>query len=625
MEFVVFPDHPATDPLCLCLRRDPTMRTVRHPSGRPWVMGHWTDDEAVAAGSGPDRLLLFGTTSADAGTLDRLLRRLRCLSDLDSRVRELHGSFFLLAAMGSRLRCQGSLSTVRQIHHADINGVTVAAGRPQDLAALAREAAAAGLPTGAPGLGSVDEESLAVRLLAPFAPYPLALRPAWRAVHAVPPGHCLTLGPDGRSGTVRWWWPPQPDLWLEDAAESVRDALTEAVRARTRRPALSADLSGGMDSTSLCFLAARDAARLITTAWVCRDEANDDNIWSARGAALLRPAEHLPLPYADAPTWYTPPQPAHGDPAGPLAVIRESARLAHQARTVAAHGSRTHLVGVGGDELFSPRPVVLNSLARTDFRSAARRANAARRLGRWTLVDTLRTLFGGVPYPQWLESCADRIVPGARAGDSGADWEVVPAMPSWAHPDAVATVRRLVRDSAAGGPEPFAPLRCQHETLRAAARAGEIVRGAAALTAHHGVTFEAPFLDDNVIEAALAVRLVDQVAFGAYKPLLGTAMRGVLPEALRARGTKGEHSAEVYAGLRRHRRALSALCDDSRLASLGLIRPEALRAALTKLQPHSHVLQPLDPTLAAEYWLRSLQGTQTPVPARPTVPAAEGA
>ncbi|KEF17367.1 asparagine synthase [Streptomyces rimosus] len=625
MDFVIFPDHPATDPLCLCLRRDPTVRTVRHPSGRPWIMGHWADDEVVAAEAGPDRLLLFGTTSADAGTLDRLLRRLRGPDDLDSRVRELPGSFFLLAVMGPHIRCQGSLSTIRQVHHAGINGVTVAGSHPQDLAALAREAAAAGLPTGAPGLGSVDADTLALRLLPPFPPFPLAHRPAWRAVHAVPPGHCLTLGPDGRHGITRWWHPPRPDLWLEDAAEAVRDALTEAVRARARHPTLSADLSGGMDSTSLCFLAAREDTRLITTAWVCRDEANDDNAWSERGAALLRSAEHLSLSHTEAPTWYAPPRSAHADPAGPLAVVRESVRLAHQARLVAARGSRVHLVGVGGDELFAPRPVALNSLARTDFRSAARRACAARRLGRWTLVDTLRTLFGGAPYPQWLESCADRIVPGVRSGVSGADWEVVPSMPAWAHPDAVATVRRLVREAAAGEPEPFAPLRSQHETLRAAARAGEIVRGAAALTGRHGVAFEAPFLDDTVIEAALTVRLVDQVAVGSYKPLLGAAMDGILPDALRTRGTKGEHSAEVYAGLRRHRRALTALCDDSRLAGLGLIRPEVLHTALTSLQPHSHLLQPLDPTLAAEYWLRSLQETQAPVPSRPTVPAAEGA
>ncbi|MEU2792694.1 asparagine synthase-related protein [Streptomyces sp. NPDC007100] len=625
MDFVVLPDHPATDPLSLCLRRDPTVRTVRHPSGRPWIMGHWADDEAVAAEAGPDRLLLLGTASADPGTLARLLRRLRGLEDLDSRVRELSGSFFLLAAMGSRVRCQGSLSTLRQVHHARIGGVTVAGNRPQDLAALAREAAAVGLPTGAPGLGSVDEESLALRLLSPFAPYPLAQRPAWRAVYAVPPGHCLTLTAGGRHATTRWWRPPPPDRWLEDAAETVRDALTEAVRVRTRRPTLSADLSGGMDSTSLCFLAARDDTRLITTAWVCRDEANDDNAWSERGAARLRAAEHLALPYAEAPTWYTPPPPAHSDPAGPLVLVRECARIAYQAGIVAARGSRLHLVGVGGDELFAPRPAALNSLARIDFRTAARRACAARRLGRWTLMDTLRTLFGGATYPQWLESCADRIVPGARFGVNGADWEVVPSMPTWAHPDAVATVRRLVREAAGEEPEPFAPLRSQHETLRAAARGGEIVRGADALTSHLGVAFEAPFLDDNVIEAALTVRLVDQAAVGAYKPLLSAAMRGILPDALRARGTKGEHSAEVYAGLRRHRRALTALCDDSRLAGLGLIRPEVLRTALTSLQPHSHVLQPLDPTLAAEYWLRSLRPTQAPVPARPTVPAAEGA
>ncbi|BDM66929.1 hypothetical protein HEK616_04160 [Streptomyces nigrescens] len=776
VDFLVFPDHPATDALRRQLPAGPPVQILRHPSGRPWIVGRWSADQILTAEAGPRRAVLLGTTSAHPDTLARLLHGPDGLDGIARRTRQLPGSYALLAAIGPDLRCQGDLATVHQLHHARIGGITVAGNRPQDLAALARSAATGGLPPGAPGTGLLDEESLALRLLFPFAPLPLALRPLWRAVPAVPPGHHLTVDANGQPSVARWWQPPEPDVPLERAAETVRQALSDAVAARTHRarrqneqerineqngqnerieqtdtgettngsaygalgrPTLSADLSGGTDSTGLCFLAAQEDVRLITTSWVSRDPGNDDTMWSARSAAHLSAAErqreqaagpgpgpggdprsvgdtahgkgkekgkgqgqgqvqaknegersgavahrtngagtggngggsrhsggsggrggsgnrgggrgsgsgsgrargagagngpasrsrpqageHLSLPYADAPTWYTPPHhplhPTATDPAAPLALFREAARIAHQARLVAARGSRLHLVGVGGDELFSHRPAALNSLVRSDLRTAAQRAWTAHHLCRWKTSETLRTLLGGRPYPRWLAGSASRVTAGGDPRTCGADWEVLSSLPPWAHPDAVATVRRLLREAAAEAPEPFAPLRCQHDIVRAALRSGEIVRGALALTAPHGVAYEAPFLDNAVIDAALTLRLADRARAGVYKPLLTRALRGIVPEAVLGLGTKNEHSTEVHAGLRAHRGALSALCDDSLLAERGLIRPAALRHHLTSLQPHPDALRALDPTLATEYWLRALTPTHIPAPSRPT-------
>ncbi|MEU5301454.1 asparagine synthase-related protein [Streptomyces noursei] len=266
MDFLVFPDHPVTDRLAARLPRTSATRTIAHLSGRPWIVGHWRREELVTARVGPRCAVLLGTTSATSDALARLLPRLRGLDDLAELRHELPGSYFLLACMGAEVRAQGSLSAVRRLHRTDLGGLTVLGSRPQDLAALAHTAAAAGLP-GAPRTGTVDEEALAARLLAPGAPLPLALRTCWRAVHAVPPGHCAAHDPAGRYREVRWWHPPEPDLPLPEAAEAVREALSAAVHARTHRATLSADLSGSLDSTSLCFLAARDSTELITTAW----------------------------------------------------------------------------------------------------------------------------------------------------------------------------------------------------------------------------------------------------------------------------------------------------------------------------------------------------------------------
>ncbi|MFG2401574.1 asparagine synthase-related protein [Streptomyces lydicus] len=692
MDFLVLPDHPASEALGHCLPASPSRRTLRHPSGRPWITGHWSPDEAVAAEAGPRRALLLGTTPATPGTLARLLPGPGHLDGIGRRARPLPGSAFLLTAAEGDLRCRGDLAGVRLLHHARIAGVTVAGNRPQDLAALARAAAAAGLPAGAPGLGFLDEDAPALRLLFPFAPLPLALRPAWHAVSAVPPGHHLTLYANGRHSLARWWSPPEPDVPLERAAEHLGGALADAVAARARRAqrqaaadgtagrgTLSAGLSDSTGATGLCFLTAREDVRLLTTSWTSRHAGDEDTRWSAHGATALAAAErqrerqrrrragqdtaeepdgnsgkrknkgkgkgrsggrtgdrrvsgapagpppgaHLALPYADAPTCYTPPTDArHGtpaDPAGPLAVFREAARLAHRARLVAERGSRLHLVDAGADALFGHRPAALNSLARGDLRTAARRAWTAHHLCRWTARDTLRTLLGGRSYPRWLAGSAPRTSGrGRRAG--GADWEAPPALPPWAHPDAVATVRRLLREAADEAPEPFAPLRAQHEILRAALHAAETVRGADALTAPHGVGHEAPFLDDAVVEATLALDLADRGRAGVHQPLLTRALRGVVPDGVLGRGTPAAPGPGARTGLRAHRDALAALCDDSPLAARGLIHPDVLRRHLTAPQPPDPTLRALDATLATEYWLRAVAPAPTPAPAVP-VPA----
>src|SRR6185437_407417 len=80
----------------------------------------------------------------------------------------------------------------------------------------------------------------------------------WSGVQAVPNGHYLSVAADGAGSSYRRWHrPPEPHLPLGEGAAHVRDALGAAVSLRTDggRP-ISADLSGGLDSTSIAFLAA---------------------------------------------------------------------------------------------------------------------------------------------------------------------------------------------------------------------------------------------------------------------------------------------------------------------------------------------------------------------------------
>jgi len=389
----------------------------------------------------------------------------------------------------------------------------------------------------------------------------------------------------------------------------VRSALHAAVEVRTRgRDTVSADLSGGMDSTSLCFLAAATGTRLVTHHWQPLDAANDDLQWAERAAALMPGARHLQLEPDRGPAWFEPLPGQYGPQdvlEGPLPWHRNRSRMEYTALRVAAEGSCVHLTGLGGDELFSPTPTYLWSLVRRRPLHALPTVARARRLNRWALTDTVRRLADHHSFEQALSAMADTLrapVPGPHTPPMG--WSGEPRMPGWATPDATDAVRRRLR-RAAEHAEPLHPQRLQHQVLESVVLSGGALRQMYLAVGRHGVRWEAPFLDDRVVEAALAVRVEDRAARGRYKPVLSTALAGDVPAELLGRRTKGEFSAEIYAGLHRGRKTLLELCDDLWLAQLGLVDAAVLRAALLAPKPETRHLAPFANTLACEAWLRS--------------------
>ncbi|WP_329289799.1 asparagine synthase-related protein [Streptomyces pseudovenezuelae] len=607
MEFLILPDCPEAEPIARTVAA-PGVRTVTHASGRPWAIGRWEDTECVLAEGARNRLLLLGPTRTDPGAAGRLLASAHSPHDLDPLSRALPGSCHLAASFDGRTRTQGSLSTARHVFHARIGGVTVAADSPSGLTAL--------MDT------HLDEDTLALQLLLPV-PWPLAARTMWTGVRSLGLGCWLDIRPDGEAREVSWWTPPDPDVPIADAADTLREALVDSVAARAAgQDVIGADLSGGLDSTSLCFLAEATDARLLTHHWEPRDRANADAKWAGRAAELMPSARHRFVDVEAGPLWYEAAPDLDGasdDVEGPLVWTRNRAHTESLARTVRADGVTRHLIGVGGDELFGISPQFGWSLIRSDPLRGIRTVRRFRSLNRWPLGATLRSLADRGTFAATLDRAADdldappppRFTPptGWGRGD--------PRMPDWATPDAVATVRRLLRETAARRPEPLHPDRLQHQTLEVTVLSGHAARQLNRSLRPLDVTFETPFLDDRVLEAALSLRVADRVVPGRYKPALTAALRPLVPDAVLDRRDKGAFGQEVYEGLHRNRERIAGLCDDLRLAARGLVDPDALRAALYRPTPDTRALGPFENTLACETWLRS-PSAAAPLAATPT-------
>ncbi|SEG78824.1 asparagine synthase (glutamine-hydrolysing) [Thermomonospora echinospora] len=598
MDFVVLPDHPVGAEVAASLPWPGDVQVISHCSGRPWIVGRWSDNDVVSADAGNNKVVLFGPAGVSRTTLTERLRGVRSVSDLDTVARFVPGCFHLVSSIQGTVRIQGSISTARQVFHGTVAGVTVAADRPWTLASL----------TGA----EVDTELIALHLLAPYGPpWPLNDACLWKGIHALHGGHYLRIDGDGTARTIQWWTPPEPDMPLDRGATTLRQTLIEAVQARTRPgQVISADLSGGMDSTSLCFLAARGDNPLITVHYEPLDPSNDDKTWADQCQTALSNTRHLVIQRDTAPTWCTPTAVTDKEIDGPTPFFHVRAMTEHLARVVSDAGASRHLRGLNGDELFHLRLACLHTFARRHPLKSIPHIRAKKAQRRWTTATTLRFLLNGKSYPRWVSSVADHLTDHRETPEG--DWEIAPKMPPWATRDAVGKVRQLLLQSAEDGLRPVSDLPVQHDMIQITRVNGTAHRQHSRMASAFGVSLEAPYLDDRVVEVALSVRLEDRLSTRQFKPVLSAAMRGIAPQRHLGRSTKGDYSAEFFTGLTKNRKELLELCDDSLLAKMGLIDADALRNVLLGLYKDTRPYVPLGPTLACETWLQALSQTAGP-------------
>jgi asparagine synthase (glutamine-hydrolysing) len=280
-------------------------------------------------------------------------------------------------------------------------------------------------------------------------------------------------------------------------------------------------------------------------------------------------------------------------------------------RRAAARGSKMHLTGFGGDELLFGSAAHLHSLMRTNPRIAWRHLRGFAAKYRWPRREMLRQLRDNGSYAAWVSRVADRLTaPPEPLHAPVLNWDWNFRMPPWATPAAVEMVRELIRVEA-GGAEPLSRYRGQHRELNAMHFTSRIARHCEQIMARTGTAFACPYYDHRVIEAGLAVRPEERITPWRYKPLIIEAMRGIVPAESQQRQTKANAQYEEGVGLREHRAGLLALCDESRLARLGLIDSGAFRDVVSRPLPPELEFTGVHTTVACEAWLRALEDRPT--------------
>ncbi len=438
-----------------------------------------------------------------------------------------------------------------------------------------------------------DEVAIAARLAGHVVDNERTL---YRNIRRLPPAHRMRV--DDHGVTINRFFDHDfgARLRLKDDreyAEHFRGHLQDAVQDQSRAQSpLAVDLSGGLDSSSICAMAGelQRAGRLQAPSWEpyslrfpgmgCDESRYIDAVL---GHLEVVGRGHEPRPLSDTAERARRYQDMPDYPNGAMAD-----GLYALART---NGCQVVLSGCGGDEwLTGSYASAADLLASGAVGPLIRGAAAATGWRPWAMA---RHMVGHALKP-WLP-------PAVRQALSSA-----PTFAPWID-------RRLARrvDLAARLARPRRKLpgatHAQTATVRSV-ESGWVFHGLemeARAASYHGLELRYPFTDRRLVAFCLAIPEDQRARSGITKWVLRGAMKGLLPEIVRMRRDKAEFSEVVEQALT----TLPALPTSRwQLSRRGWIDPNRLAEALARARncPKSAHLHALWSTFALEMWVNEL-------------------
>jgi len=432
---------------------------------------------------------------------------------------------------------------------------------------------------------TLSEEYLAGWL----AGYPDAHLTPYDKIRAVPPASFVRLTPRRFDIEEYWRFRPRKLASLKtdaDYEECFRMHLFTAVKRRLRsRGPVVAELSGGLDSSAIVcaadLVAGRGGRPVETVSFFDPEEPH----WNERPYFLAveeqrqRPGFHLNVN----PGGRLLPEHHPGFPVTPAHGAVPSPADRRLAEFFAEGGFRVLLSGIGGDEFTGGVPTGIPELA--DCVRSGEMARFLRRGFQWSMA-------AREPLLHLLARTLAAFLPAGRN-------------PGWPTPWVARPFRRrhqktFSRDRARfrwSGPLP---------TVQANLAALEGIRRQLGCTGPTAALDERyPFLDRDLLEFLFSIPRSQLVRPGERRSLLRRALRGLVPDLVLDRPSKGFVASGHSKALASDWSRVEKLLDGMRLGQRGVVDPRRLRSALEEVRLGLDVpLLPLLRALRLEWWLR---------------------
>ena len=439
-------------------------------------------------------------------------------------------------------------------------------------------------------------------------------------------GQALHATVDGAHVNTYETLAPRANIDIHEAAKQLRQALDEAVASRVAlgHP-LSSDFSGGVDSTSIAFLAARHLSGESLPVFFFKrpGKVDGDEQYMRRYLGLNQNMRLHEFMDDDVVTSFSYDDFINTPRAEDLALAINVSPNGWKFfdtynKYIAAKGTKIHMTGDGGDEVLGVNTTYLADLANPrHIVRFLREGMAWSRLRNSSPVHVWKSM-AALSHQDPAESLR-RTAAGLASGDNYEDWDrlggidmlrIVGTGVNWLTGQARQDLAAFLQDRAAdlSLPEGFdIGDYFAINAMRSASQHANLLKYCAAI-GDSGLSLHTPLLDRDVVRAVFALPASKRGSPYIFKPIAYEAFQGVVPAEVLERRSKGAYDEVVVGAIMRGRHVLHRIMNDSYLGDMGIIDPALVQRALGELDTKPmQSIWALERVLSVEGWLRSLE------------------
>lgn len=394
----------------------------------------------------------------------------------------------------------------------------------------------------------------------------------YKGIYSIPPTYGLRVTEKGCSLFRAWKPEDEQPLAVEEAQEMLQKELSNAVHLRCKGKRVTSELSGGLDSSTLTWLAAQ-VGQVKALTMIGKEETEDAQIAQQVAKSSASIHQYI-LSYEEAPI-YADMERIKSDL--PISFLWSAANGQAIWKWAKENNSDIHFSGEGGDAVLEANMSYLSDLfARGKWKTGVTHAIGWARKKKdspwkWIMSSIHKKWNSSTPpiRAEWYRFGPER--------DSRGFFKETPWLP----------------------------------TLKNIWMVGNVSYGMRDLAEQLGVSVSVPFFDHPILRICLRVLPEERTNPIVYKPLLKKAFASTLPACLLNRDSKGNYTPDVYHGVRQRYDWFHETFREMRLAELGLVDSLSFGKTLNRFAMGLSIpLWEFNHTIALELWIREKEGTK---------------
>ena len=387
--------------------------------------------------------------------------------------------------------------------------------------------------------------------------------------------------------------------------KNVNSVLQKYLEKQTK---ISADLSGGLDSTSLCYFCKDLGIELNTIFLSPEDGADSDVVWSERASRDVS-AEHVVLPYSSTVTLSTldPIEIYNALPFGPS----ESFRYINLVRKIIEIGLENdisiHINGHGGDELFGPLSTMAWSLYHSNYPNRIRNLYGFARLNKFNLFKFFKSLVDNSSLSDNLRDLNCQEVEQVDFDIKySSKWVSSPSVDSFVTQTARELITRCAISYVEQDIESYSDDKSIHKILEEIEIHSLLQRDLNAMVPNDKYfRFLSPYTNYDIVESALKYNIDERFNAKVTKPMLAEIRPSSMSLEYFQRRDKGEYSESTFTEYSNRKKILQKIFSEECLIyKLELVDKVSLLESLNKFSADGELLENVMRIQIIEYWLR---------------------